>query len=133
MTEINFAIYKSYTENDEISKSLAMKKVLGWSDEEIEENFVSLMKDKQLVAIADYFADKISDENPPVDFKSPIRLKADVDKQEQPFAAGGEGTEEGTGEEASSGGESGEENPSEEPEAEEPDTKEAETPTFGLG
>ena len=133
LTEINFAIYKSYTENDEISKSLAMKKVLGWSDEEIEENFVSLMKDKQLVAIADYFADKISDENPPVDFKSPIRLKADVDKQEQPFAAGGEGTEEGTGEEASSGGESGEENPSEEPEAEEPDTKEAETPTFGLG
>ena len=33
MVEAQFAIYKSYVDNDEMSRSLAMKNVLGWSDE----------------------------------------------------------------------------------------------------
>ena len=37
---------RSYTENDEMSKSLAMKNVLGWTDEQIQENYMGLIKDK---------------------------------------------------------------------------------------
>lgn len=55
-----------------------MKKFLGYSDKDIEENFNMLIKEKQLIAIADYFAELITPENPPVGFKSPIKLKSDV-------------------------------------------------------
>lgn len=51
------AIYKLYSENDEMSKSLAMKKFLGWTDAEVEENFNKLIEDKQRVAIAEYFGE----------------------------------------------------------------------------
>ena len=47
------AIYKAFTDNDEMSKSLCMKKYLGWSDEEIKENYTSLILDKQWTAVAD--------------------------------------------------------------------------------
>lgn len=135
MVESQFAIYKQYVDNDEMSRSLAMKNVLGWTDEQINENFLSLIKDKQMVAVADYFADQVSDENPPVDIKSPVRLKKAVDKEEAAFTSGatsgtsGEGGEEGGGE---GGGESGglgglgEESP-------EPPEYKSEEPTFGLG
>lgn len=134
LTEAKFAIYKAYTDNDEMSKSLAMKNVLGWSDEEIKENFMSLIKDKQMVAVADYYADKISDENAPVDFKSPIKLKSDVDKEEKVFTGDAGSSDEGgssDGDEESSGGD--EEASSDEEESAEDEGKPAETPTFGLG
>ena len=128
------AIYKAYTDNDEMSKSIAMKNVLGWSDEEINENFVGLMKDKQLVAIADYFGEQVSEDNPPVDYKSPVRLKKDLEKTEKVFSkidnteaeeSGNEGGEESG---LSGGDESGEVENAEE----EIESKPAETPTFGL-
>ena len=133
LTEAKFAIYKAYVDNDEMSKSLAMKNVLGWTDEQIKDNFMSLIKDKQMVAVGDYFSEKISDENPPVDFKSPIRLKSDVQEEEKPLTSGesssGEGGEEGG---KVSSGEAGEgEEPSEG--GEESESKPAEAPTFGLG
>lgn len=134
LTEAKFAIYKAYTDNDEMSKSLAMKNVLGWSDEKIKENFMSLIKDKQMVAVADYYADKISDENAPVDFKSPIKLKSDVDKEEKVFTGDAGSSDEGgssDGDEESSGGD--EEASSDEEESAEDEGKPAETPTFGLG
>ena len=138
-TEVTFAIYKAYTDNDEMSKSVAMKNVLGWSDEQINENFVGLIKDKQLVAVADYFGEQISEENPPVDYKSPIRLKKDLEKTEKVFAgedtaaaeeesAEGSSSSEGEEQELSGGDESGEVEDNEEEVS-----KEAETPTFGLG
>lgn len=134
LTEAKFAIYKAYTDNDEMSKSLAMKNVLGWSDEEIKENFMSLIKDKQMVAVADYYADKISDDNAPVDFKSPIKLKSDVDKEEKVFTGDAGSSDEGEssgGDEESSGGD--EESSGDEEEPTEDEGKPAETPTFGLG
>ena len=130
MVESQFAIYKQYVDNDEMSRSLAMKNVLGWTDEQINENFMSLIKDKQMVAVADYFADQVSDENPPVDIKSPVRLKKAVDKEEAAFTSkatpgtSGEGGEEG-------GGEGGGSNES--PGAAEEPSFEPEEPTFGLG
>lgn len=133
LIEIKMAIYKSFTDNDEMSKSLCMKKYLGWTDEEIHENYMGLIKDKQYAAIADYFADKISDDNPPVDFKSPIKLKTDIENAEK--SIGGESstisddTSEITGED-NTGNQEAE---SEEEPVEEPTAKEAETPTFGLG
>ena len=135
--EAQFAIYKSYTDNDEMSKSIAMKNVLGWSDEQIRENFIGLMKDKQMIAVADYFGELVGPDNPPVDFKSPIRLKKDLEDAEKKFAANAnaeaseeEPTPEGEGQELSGGDENGEVEKAEE---EEEPTKEAETPTFGLG
>lgn len=79
------AIYKAFTDNDEMSKSMCMKKYLGWSDEEIKENYTSLILDKQWTAVADMMSERISEENPPVDIKSPMRLKKDVDDLEKNF------------------------------------------------
>lgn len=132
LTEIKMAIYKSYAENDEMSKSLAMKKYLGWTDEDIKENFEALIADKQRVAIADYFGELVSAENPPVDYKSPIKLKNDVEEVEKTFQTEGSKSEESTddsGEDTDAGDNSTDEAESEE----EPETKEAEDPTFGLG
>jgi hypothetical protein len=41
-----------------------------------------LIKEKQLVALADYYADKISDDNRPLDFKSPLRLSGEENNDE---------------------------------------------------
>jgi len=65
-----------------------MKNVLGWSEEQIEENFRCLIKDKQYVAVANYFSDLVSPDNPPVDIKSPITLKSDVDRKEKALTSG---------------------------------------------
>lgn len=72
--------YKAVVDQEELSKINAMKKILKMTDDEIEQNFVNLIKEKQLVAIADYYADKISDDNKPLDYKSPIRLSGDEKK-----------------------------------------------------
>lgn len=83
-----------------------MKKILKMTDEEIDQNFMNLIKEKQLVALADYYADKIGDDNKPLDFKSPLRLSGEEEEQNQKQEGGEEGGEGGP-----------EEEPSEEPEA----------------
>lgn len=139
LTEAKMAIYKAYVDNDEMSKSLAMKKCLGWTDAQIKENFEYLFKDKQMVAIADLFGEMVSADNPPVDFKSPIKLKNDIEAIEKTFQPGGNPTEGGEeGSTDASGGESdasadNSEGGDDAEVEEEPDTKEAEDPTFGLG
>ena len=59
-----------------------MKKALGMTDKEIEENFASLRLEKQLVAVSDMFAEMVSAENPPVGIKSPLKLKSDADAEQ---------------------------------------------------
>ena len=133
LTEAKMAIYKAFTDNDEMSKSLCMKKYLGWSDEEIKENYMSLILDKQWTATADMMSERISEENPPVEIKSPMKLKKDVDDLEKNFIggssseAGGE-EDSGSGEEAAGGDETATDSGEEEAEGEEPAP-----PTFGLG
>lgn len=131
LVESKMAIYKEFTDRDEMSKRMCMKKYLGWTDEEIKENDLAIIKDKQIAAIADYFADMISEDNPPVEYKSPIKLKKDVEKKESVNIETTEEGGEGEGEEAEAGvGEEGGEETEEETEVE---VKEPETPTFGLG
>lgn len=75
MISAKMASYKEIVDQEELSKTVAMKKILHMSDEDIEENFRGLIKEKQYIALADYFADKISDDHRPLDFKSPLRLE----------------------------------------------------------
>jgi hypothetical protein len=125
--------YKTVVDQEEFSKIIAMKKILKMTDEEIDENFKNLIKEKQLVQLADYYANKISDENRPLDYKSPIRLSgvdgeteegSDEEKSENSGiddsegktndldAGNEEGEEEAPSEEPESGNEEGEEEPS---------------------
>ena len=117
-----------------------MRKYLGMSDKDIEDNFNELIREKQLVAIAEYYADQVTEENPPVDFKSPVRLKKDVEAEEKAASAaaspkpagGGEGG--GEGEEGAEGGEDegGDEGGEEESESDAGPEPAAEA-SFGLG
>jgi hypothetical protein len=86
LVDAKMTIYKAFADQAEISKITVMRKYLGMTDKDIEENFNELIREKQLVAIADYFAERISEENPPVDFKSPIRLKKDIEADEKDIA-----------------------------------------------
>ena len=116
-----------------------MKKYLGFTDAEVEENFRMLAKEKQLVAIADWLADKISDENPPVGYQSPIKLKSDLDAEEK---INGATKPESKDDEEASSGDSSDASSSDEPQAsEEPPGGEGEEekanpgeekPSFGL-
>ena len=87
LVDAKMTIYKAFADQDEISKITVMRKYLGMSDKDIEDNFNELIREKQLVAIAEYFADSVSEDNPPVDFKSPIRLKKDVEAEEKAASA----------------------------------------------
>lgn len=135
-TEIKMNIYKLFVDNDEFSKIIAMKKYLDMSDKEIDENYRMRIKEQQYNAIAELFHDKISEDNPPVDFKSPFKLKSDVEAEDkasgiktpEDSSAGGEDGGD-TGDEAS---DDGMDELEEEPEDEGP-AKSAEEPSFGLG
>lgn len=118
-----------------------MKKYFGWTDDDIKKNFNDMIKDKQMTAIAEYMGELVSAENPPVDIKSPFRLKTDVEKEQAVDANGGTKAEAETGEsggdESSGGDEESDETSSDDEstdtlQVEEPDIKQAEEPTFGL-
>lgn len=126
LMETKMNIYDSIADHDEFSKILAMKKVLGMSDAEIEQNFNNIIKEKQLIQLADFFAEKISEDNPPVDYKSQIRLKNDL-KDEQVKS----GKKDDKEEEESN--DSDEDKEPEDEEQEEPAEKKPQAPTFGLG
>lgn len=115
--------YKEVVDQEEFSKIIAMRKILHMSDDEIEDNFKMLIKEKQLVAVADMWSDVVSQENMPLDYPSPIRLKGIND---------GEG--EGDNEEGGAP-ESNNEPPAPEsaPEGEERENNTEEAPSFGLG
>lgn len=131
VTEAKMAIYKAYTDNDEMSKSLAMKNVLGWTDTQVKDNYMSLIFDKQWTAVADMMGERITEDNPPVDIKSPMRLKKDVEVDEKVFA-GQDSSNAGEGEGESTPGEEGGSS-AEKPEESSEQPPDNETPTFGLG
>lgn len=117
--------YKAVVDQEELSKINAMKKILKMTDEEIDQNFLNLIKEKQLVALAEYYADKIGDDNRPLDFKSPLRLSGEENENEN---------EEGGGEESGTSGEGDGEAP-EAPRQENNEGAEDSNaePSFGLG
>jgi len=83
------------------------------TDEEVEDNFRNLILEGQYGQLVEYFKDKISEDNPPLDFKSPLRLKSDPEDEatkeaEPPEENGEENNEEGEdGEEEAAGEEAG--------------------------
>lgn len=83
-----------------------MKSILKMTDEEIDQNFRNLIKEKQLVALADYYADKISDDNKPLDFESPLRLSGNNKGKEgdEGGEGGGDSDDQTSSDETSSGG-----------------------------
>ena len=141
LVDAKMSIYKSFVDQDELSKIVCMKKYLGFTDAEVEENFRMLAKEKQLVAIADWLADKISDENPPVGYESPIKLKSDLDAEEKingakkPGSSGDDNQEENSGESSGSDEQSSSDETSEESSSSESESSEPEAPSepaFGL-
>lgn len=117
--------YKAIVDQDELSKITAMKKYLGMTDDEIEENFRNLIKEKMYVQLADYYSEQISEKGGPAEYDPPIKLKKDV---EAGVGGGGEenaeGGEEGS-DESGSGDEGGEEGSEE--------SGNPPAPSFGLG
>lgn len=114
-----------------------MRKYLGMSDKDIEDNFNELIREKQLVAIAEYYADQVSEENPPVDFKSPVRLKKDVEAEEKAASAAASPKQAGEGEGEEGGDEGGDEGGGDEGGEEESESDAGPEPaaeaSFGLG
>lgn len=68
--------YKAVVDQEEFSKTIAMKKLLGMTDDEIDENFRSLIKEKMQIQLADWYADKINSEGPAV-YDPPIKIKGE--------------------------------------------------------
>lgn len=137
LAEVKMAIYKLFADQDEMSKMLAMKKYLGFTDKDVEENYTMLIKEKQMTAVGDYFADSITADNPPVDFKSPIRRKSDVQEEEQINAnqttiQNGEDSATEGAENAQESTAPGENAEQQEETSSEESSEEPEIPTFGL-
>lgn len=130
--ETKMNTYKAIIDNEEFSKITAMKKILGYTDNDVEENFRNLAKEKCLTELAEYWSGKVNSEGPAGEYdKPPIPIKGISDKEEE-AAEGGD-------EEGGDSGEEGEEAPEAEAddkgEAEEPagqEQEEAPAPTFGL-
>ena len=131
--ETKMNTYKAIIDNEEFSKITAMKKILGYSDADVDENFKNLAKEKCLTQLAEYWSGKIDSEGPAGEYdKPPMPIKGISDRDEP-------GADEGSDEE---GGESGEDEGGEASEAsdkgggeapEAQEEKEAPAPTFGLG
>lgn len=78
LNSIKFGIYKEMTaEDDAFSKNLAMKKILGFNDKEIEENAKERRKEKLFDAVTEFFAEKLKAEGPS-NYPSPIPYKTEV-------------------------------------------------------
>lgn len=123
-------IYKSVVDQEEFSKIVAMKKFLGYTDADIEENFRSLIEEKQRTQLADWYAEKINSEGPAV-IDSPLAVKglkntADVDADTK-----SEDNDEDTGSDEGAEDEGG--NDAEGGEEQEEEKSEPPPPTFGLG
>ena len=93
--------YKAVVDQDELSKIDAMKRILRMSDEDIQQNFRNLIKEKMLIATAELYADQINENQAPIDYPSPLVMgKPDFGLQND--------NDEENSEETESGGESGE-------------------------
>lgn len=143
LVETKMNTYKAIVDQEEFSKILAMKKILGMTDDEIEENFKSLIKEKQLVQLAEFYSEKLNSEGPAT-FDSPIPIKGFEAKNPdtQDLESGSEedsGDEGGEDEASEDSGEESTEEGGEEESGEETSDEGGEdeggesAPAFGLG
>ena len=64
LLEIQITNYSQIADRDELSKTLAMKKYLGYTDEEILENNKELVKEAMFNSALEFYAGKIAEEGP---------------------------------------------------------------------
>ena len=137
--ETKMSIYKNALgDNEEFSKTTAMKKLLGFSDAEIKENFENLIKEKMINAYGDYMSEQVAEHKGLAGFDITVKFKDEADKEISNNAGGEDKDNENTDDESSEdtsaeedNEEASEETATEEP-AEAPEAKESEPPSFGL-
>ena len=137
--ETKMSIYKNALgDNEEFSKTTAMKKLLGFSDAEIKENFENLIKEKMINAYGDYMSEQVAEHKGLAGFDITVKFKDEADKEISNNAGGEDKDSENTDNESSEdtsaeedNEEASEETATEEP-AEAPEAKESEPPSFGL-
>ena len=81
--ETRMNIYKSVVDQEEFSKIVAMKKFLGYSDADVEENFKRLIEEKQRVQLAEWYSEQLNSEGP-AEFDSPVAIKGKTNSGEEP-------------------------------------------------
>lgn len=104
--------YKTIVDQEEFSKTDAMKRILKMTDEQIEQNFRNLIKEKMYVQLADWASDKLNEQGPK-DFTFPIPLAGEETEEDN---GGGNESEGGGNAEEQAGNEP--EEPAEAPEGE---------------
>lgn len=108
---------QAISDGDNLSRTTAMRKYLGYTESEIEDNYMNLIKEKELIAIGDFWKDKVTSEGPIGKWADPpIGIKGITDKKDEKASKGSENAE-GNADEAA-GTEGGAEGGAEEPEGE---------------
>ena len=64
LQEFRMAAYSSCADREEMSKIMAMKKILHWTDAEIQENYENLNKEAILNATVQYYSGKVEQDGP---------------------------------------------------------------------
>lgn len=105
--------YKAVVDQEEFSKTIAMKKLLGMTDDEVEENFRQLTKEKMQIQLADWYAEKLNSEGPAI-YDPPIKIKGEKEED----ANSDESSESENDEESSDNAEENKEESGESPDSE---------------
>ena len=137
--ETKMNIYKNALgDNEEFAPELAMKKFLGFTDADIEDNYKWLIKSKMMAELREFYGSQVAEHKglagwePPIKFKDEAEkdLKKDAESPEDEKSeedSEDEGSDEESSSEESSKESSAEENAEEATKPEEP-----EAPSFGL-
>lgn len=83
MVEIKVDTYSKFTDKDEFSKITAMKKFLNMTDEEINENYNNLIKEKMLLTLGDWYSSKLESDGPAT-VEPPIPISGLVELDQEP-------------------------------------------------
>lgn len=138
--ETKMNIYKSALgDNEEFAPELAMKKFLGFTDADIEENYKYLIKSKMMAELRDFYGSQVAEHKGLAGWEPPIKYKDQEDKeinQESETAnkedESDEDNSEDTGSEDSSDTSSDDTADSEDSSTEASAPAEPSEPTFGL-
>lgn len=139
LMEAKMNIYKiALGDNDEFSKSIAMKKFLHMTDEEVRENYESLIKEKMLNELGEYYAGQVAEKKGLAGWNVPIQFKSDADEELKKTTGSSDDSKSDSSDEATDGGEDadggGDESDDSEETTDSSDApEEPAEPTFGLG
>ena len=137
--ETKMNIYKNALgDNEEFAPELAMKKFLGFTDADIEDNYKWLIKSKMMAELREFYGSQVAEHKGLAGWEPPIKFKDEVEKDMKKDAESPEdekseedSEDEGSDEESSSE-ESSKESSAEENAEEATKPEEPEAPSFGL-